>query len=91
MTEQSIYNPNDAPEGSNVRIGSRGGMYYTRGQQSSPSSAPKEPTPDETFSGPGYEVLMFKEQNGWRIKYRGPNAQKFINKLTKGSDKTCTQ
>ena len=66
MAEETITNPNDAPAGSNVRIGSRGGMYYTSGNK------PKAPTtrkPDEVFSGPGYEVLMFKEQTGWRVRY----------------------
>ena len=78
MAEETITNPNDAPTGSNVRIGSRGGMYYTSGNK------PKAPTtrkPDEVFSGPGYEVLMFKEQTGWRVRYKGPNAEKFLDKL----------
>lgn len=86
MTEESIFNPNDAPKGSNVRIGARGGMYYTRGQQSSNVSSGQQPTPDDVFSGPGYEVLLFREKDGFRVKYKGPNAQKILDKLTKGGN-----
>lgn len=86
MVEETITNPNDAPAGSNVRIGARGGMYYTRGKDNSDASrAPKEPTPDETFSGPGYEVLLFREKDGFRVKYKGPNAEKILNKIKGGN------
>lgn len=78
MAEETITNPNDAPDGSNVRIGSRGGMYYTSNNK---PQIPATKKPDEVLSGPGYEVLMFKEQNGWRVKYKGPNAQKILDKL----------
>lgn len=80
MTEQRVHSMNDVPEDATARIGSRGGLYYTRGNRTK-----RTQTPFKSFSGPGYEVHLFKELTGFRIRYKGPNANKIIDRL-RGKD-----
>lgn len=84
MSDQTIHTPGEAPKGTAVRIGARGGMYYNRNIKQ--PSVPKKREPDKVLSGPGYEVAIFKEPGGLRVRYKGPNAEKIIREVIVGEE-----
>ena len=84
MSDQTINTPMEAPKGKPVRIGARGGMYYNTNMQQ--PEIPPVREPDKVLSGPGYEIAIFKEPGGIRVKYKGPNAEKVIKQVIVGEE-----
>lgn len=86
MSDQTIQSAGEAPKGNAVRAGGRGGLYYqdTGGEKDGKSKGKPKGSgskPDYVASGPGYDIGFFKKPQGFRVRYKGPNADPILKKV----------
>lgn len=83
MSDQTIHNANEAPKGNPIRAGARGGLYYqdTGGEKNGKPKKKGGSNPDFVASGPGYDIGFFKKPEGFRVRYKGPNAESVLKKI----------
>lgn len=77
MAEETVHDVKNVPQGATVRVGSRGGLYYTT--QNNPVQQVKKP--DKILKGVGYEIHFYREGARYRVRYKGPYAEKVLNEL----------
>lgn len=92
MSDQTIQSAGEAPKGNAVRAGGRGGLYYqdTGGEKDGKSKGKPKGSgsnPDYVASGPGYDIGFFKKSGGFRVRYKGPNAEPVLKKIKSYLDK----
>ena len=85
MSDQTIQSAGEAPKGNPIRAGGRGGLYYqdTGGEKNGKPGV----KPDYVASGPGYDIGFFKKSGGFRVRYKGPNAEPVLKKIKSYLDK----
>ena len=89
MSDQTIHSASEAPKGNPIRAGGRGGLYYqdTGGDRNVPPRGKPLVKPDHIASGPGYDIGFFKKSGGFRVRYKGPNAEPVLKKIKSYLDK----
>ena len=83
MSDQTIHSASEAPKGNPIRAGGRGGLYY----QDTGGDRNGVVKPDYVASGPGYDIGFFKKSGGFRVRYKGPNAEPVLKKIKSYLDK----
>ena len=83
MSDQTIQSAGEAPKGNPIRAGGRGGLYYqdTGGEKNGKPKGKPVVKPDHVASGPGYDIGFFKKPSGFRVRYKGPNAESVLKKI----------
>jgi len=88
--DQTIHNPSDAPKNADIRIGSRGGMYYQYNNKTSSKSNPRKSggglrgeTPYATVERAGVSIAFFKGDGGYRVRVSktAPYSQECYKKI----------
>ena len=89
MSDQTIHSASEAPKGNPIRAGGRGGLYYqdTGGEKNGKPKGKPVVKPDYVASGPGYDIGFFKKSGGFRVRYKGPNAEPVLKKIKSYLDK----
>ena len=89
MSDQTIQSASEAPKGNPIRAGGRGGLYYqdTGGDRNGSPRGKTSVKPDYIASGPGYDIGFFKKPSGFRVRYKGPNAELVLKKIKSYLDK----
>lgn len=89
MSDQTIQSAGEAPKGNPIRAGGRGGLYYqdTGGEKNGKPKGKPVVKPDRVASGPGYDIGFFKKPSGFRVRYKGPNAEPVLKKIKSYLDK----
>ena len=89
MSDQTIHSASEAPKGNPIRAGGRGGLYYqdTGGDRNGSPRGKTSVKPDYIASGPGYDIGFFKKPSGFRVRYKGPNAEPVLKKIKSYLDK----
>ena len=83
MSDQTIQSAGEAPKGNPIRAGGRGGLYYqdAGGEKNGKPKGKPGVKPDYVTSGPGYDIGFFKKPSGFRVRYKGPNAESVLKKI----------
>jgi len=58
-------------------------LYYqdTGGEKNGKPKGKPVVKPDHVASGPGYDIGFFKKPSGFRVRYKGPNAESVLKKI----------